>query len=425
MRRRTWIALALSATAALALAVVGATSAAHSTRDGAAKASLAMPTIKGRGGFAGATAKGKPILIGAAVDLTKNMAPFDAPALAAAQIEIKKINAAGGVLGRPLQIIPINDQLDPTKTQQAAAQLVGKHVAIGWVTCDVDFSTPSIDEFLKAKLLTVAPCIGTDEMGPSRFGSPGKLAFSFGNAAQDEGAGVAEYAISRGWKNATVVTDNLLRYFQDVCKAFTVRFQQLGGKIVAQEGFTQFQNQINTTVSRVNNEKSDVIAFCTSFAVDQPAFVSGLRSLHNNTPIIDGWGSDGSYWWPQNPPVTNFYYLTFASPWGDDPSKQIRAFEAKMKAAGHPAQTGGFLGGAAAIQGIAHAINLAHGSTNGAKLARVMVKFHKFPTISGKVSFSAGLHTVFGRRYRVILVNNNKAKYVGSITASSPANIGR
>jgi ABC-type branched-subunit amino acid transport system substrate-binding protein len=222
-----------------------------------------------------------------------------------------------------------------------------------------------------------------------------------------------------------VVTDNLLRYFQDVCKAFTVRFQQLGGKIVAQEQFTQFQNQINSVVSRVNNEKSNVIAFCTSFGVDQPAFVSGLRSLHNNTPIIDGWSSDGSYWWPQNPPVTNFYYLTFASVWGDDPSKQIRAFEAKMKAAGHAPQTGGFMGGAAAIQGIAHAINLAHGSTNGAKLAAVMVKFHKFPTISGKVSFSAGLHTVFGRRYRVIFVNDNKAKYVGSITASSPANIGR
>ena len=102
MRRRTWIAVALCATAALALAVVGVTSAAHSTKGGGAK--------------------GKPILIGAAVDLTKNMAPFDAPALAAAQIEIKKINAAGGVLGRPLQIIPINDQLDPTKTQQAAAQ---------------------------------------------------------------------------------------------------------------------------------------------------------------------------------------------------------------------------------------------------------------------------------------------------------------
>jgi branched-chain amino acid transport system substrate-binding protein len=371
-------------------------------------------------------AKKKPIVIGAVVDLTKNMAPFDAPALLAAQLEIKAINAKGGVLGRPLQLKFLNDQLDAAKTKQDAVSMLQKHVDIGWVTCDVNYAAPAAQEFLNAGKLTVAPCLGTDELSPIRFGSKGKLGFSFGNAAQDEGAAVAEYAYKvKHWTTADVVTDNLLRYFQDVCKAFSVRFQELGGKIVGQESFTQGDKTINNVVSRVNNEKADVIAFCTSFGADQPAFVSGLRSLHNNTPIINGWASDGNYWWPKNPPVTNFYYLTYASVWGDDPSAQVRAFEAEMKAAGHPAQTGGFLGGAAAIQGIADAIKKAHGSTNGAKLASIMVRFHKVPTISGNVSFSPSLHTVFGRAYRVILVNDNKAKYVGEITASSPADIGR
>jgi len=374
----------------------------------------------------GTAAKKKPIVIGAVVDLTKNMAPFDAPALLAAQLEIKAINAKGGVLGRPLQLKFLNDQLDPAKTKQDAVQWLQKKVDIGWVTCDVNYAAPAAQEFLNAGKLTIAPCLGTDELSPIRFGARGKLGFSFGNAAQDEGAAVAEYAYKvKHWTTADVVTDNLLRYFQDVCKAFTVRFQQLGGKIVAQESFTQGDKTINNVVSRVNGEKADVIAFCTSFGADQPAFVSGLRSLNNQTPIINGWASDGNYWWPKNPPVTNFYYLTYASVWGDDPSKQVRAFEAEMKAAGHPAQTGGFLGGAAAIQGIADAIVKAHGSTNGAKLASIMVHFHKVPTISGNVSFSPSLHTVFGRAYRVIFVNNNKAKYVGEITASSPANIGR
>jgi len=371
-------------------------------------------------------AAGKPIVIGAVVDLTKNMAPFDAPALLAAQLEIKAINAKGGVDGRPLKMVFLNDQLDPAKTKQDAVSMLAKKVDIGWVTCDVNYAAPAAQEFLNAGKLTIAPCIGTDELSPLRFGAKGKLGFSFGNAGQDEGAAAAEYAFKvKHWKTADVVTDNLLRYFQDVCKAFTVRFTQLGGKIVAQEAFTQGDKTINNVVSKVNNEKADGIAFCTSFGADQPAFVAGLRSLHNETPIINGWASDGNYWWPKSPPVTNFYYLTYASVWGDDPSPQVRALEAQMKAAGHPAQTGGFVTGAAAIQGIATAITDAHGSTNGATLANVMVKFHKVPTISGNVSFSAGLHAVFGRAYRVILVNDNKAKLVGEVTASSPANIGR
>jgi branched-chain amino acid transport system substrate-binding protein len=367
-----------------------------------------------------------PIVIGAVVDLTKNMAPFDAPALLAAQLQIKAINAKGGVNGRKLKMVFLNDQLDPAQTKQFALQMLQKKVDIGWVTCDVNYAAPAAQEFLNAGKLTIAPCLGTDELSPIRFGSKGKLGFSYGNAAQDEGAAAAEFSYkTKGWRTAVVVTDNLLRYFQDVCKAFTVRFTELGGKIVSQEAFTQGDKTINNVVSKVNNEKSDTIAFCTSFGGDQPAFVSGLRSLHNNTPIINGWASDGNYWWPTSPPVTNFYYLTYASVWGDDPSAQVKAFEAKMKAAGHPAQTGGFLGGAAAIQGIAAAVAKTGGGTNGAKLASVMVKFHKLPTISGNVSFSAGLHTVFGRAYRVIVVNDNKASFVKLVTATSPANIGR
>jgi branched-chain amino acid transport system substrate-binding protein len=369
-----------------------------------------------------ATAK-KPILIGAAIDLTKNMAPFDAPALTAAQIEIKKINAAGGVLGRKLQLKFVDDQLDPQKTKQAAVQFLSEGADIIWVTCDVDYATPAAQEGLNKGKLTIAPCLGTDELSPLRFGTKGKLAFSFGNAAQDEGAAMAEYAYKqKHWKSAVVVTDNLLRYFQDICKAFTVRYKALGGKIVAQESFSQGDKTINNVVSRVNNEKSSMITFCTSFAGDQPAFVSGLRSLNNKTPIMNSWAGDGAYWWPKNPKVTNYYFVTYASAFGDDPSKQVRAFEGLMKKAGHPAQTGGFLGGASAIQGIVYAIKKAH-SLNGAKLASVMVRFHNVPTISGPVSFSAQLHSVFGRTYRVIKVQNNTAKVVGKVRASSPAKI--
>jgi branched-chain amino acid transport system ATP-binding protein len=46
-----------------------------------------------------------------------------------------------------------------------------------------------------------------------------------------------------------------------------------------------------------------------------------------------------------------------------------------------------------------------------------MEKFKKVPTLSGLVSFSPQFHTVYGRQYRVIKINNNKARYVGAVTA--------
>ena len=46
-----------------------------------------------------------------------------------------------------------------------------------------------------------------------------------------------------------------------------------------------------------------------------------------------------------------------------------------------------------------------------------MEKFKGVPTLSGKVSFSPKLHSVFGRQYRVIKIQNNKAEVVGTVVA--------
>jgi hypothetical protein len=46
-----------------------------------------------------------------------------------------------------------------------------------------------------------------------------------------------------------------------------------------------------------------------------------------------------------------------------------------------------------------------------------MEKFKNVTTVSGKVSFSKSLHTVFGRQYRVIRVQDNVPTVVGTIKA--------
>ena len=140
--------------------------------------------------------------------------------------------------------------------------------------------------------------------------------------------------------------------------------------------------------------------------------ISGLRTLGNNTAILNSWAGDGVYWLPKSPQVTNYYFVTYASIFGDDPNPAINKL-AKQVHAG----TGGFVAGSAAIDGLVTAINRAGGSTTGAALAAQLVKFHKVPTLSGLVSFSPKLHTCFGRQYRVIKIQNNKPHVVGEVVA--------
>jgi branched-chain amino acid transport system substrate-binding protein len=351
------------------------------------------------------------------------MSYFNLPALTAAKLEAAKINAKGGVLGHPLVFQDGDTTLDPGQTKSVAQDLISKGAKIMWVTCDVDYATPAVQEALKQGMLAIAPCIGTDQMGPKRFGAQGNLAFSFGNVAQDEGAALAQMAWKQGFRSATVVTDKVLYYTQSVCKAFTARFQKLGGKITLEESFTQGDKTIGNVVTSVNSKKTNAIAICTVTQADLPSFVSGLRSLGNNTPIISPWSADGTFWLPKSPAVSNFYVVTFASIYGDDPSKAVKALQAQMTGKNAPT-TGGFVTGASAIDALAYAIKKNGGSTNGAKLAATLQKLRNFPTISGPISFSAKYHTVFGRTYRVIKITNGKAKLIGTIKAGTPQDIG-
>ena len=90
---RIWLALGLAVAVAAAVAVYAGTA-----------------TGKGKAG--------QTIIIGAAVDLTSSMKPFDSPALAGAQIEAKNLAAAGGP---NFQIKVCNHQLK--KQKSCAAQL--------------------------------------------------------------------------------------------------------------------------------------------------------------------------------------------------------------------------------------------------------------------------------------------------------------
>jgi branched-chain amino acid transport system substrate-binding protein len=361
------------------------------------------------------------VTIGWAYDGKGAMAPFDGPALATARDRVRQVNRGSGV---DLEIKTCDTQGNkPATAKSCAARLLSQGADVIFTTCDVDLAAPVVQESLNRSKLTIAPCIGTDQMGPKRFGAKGRLAFSFGNVAQDEGSAMAEYAWRRGWREAALATDTVIVYFRNVVQAFEARWRQLGGKIVAKETYQSLGGNPaswQNAATRLNNARdADVIVTSTAAAFGaQVPILNGVRTLGNKTPFLNSWAGDGNYWYTPNPKITNYYYVTFASAFGDDPVAAVNALAKRNKAAiAKAGSTGGFITGPAAIDGLVTAIRRAGGSTDGARLAAQMERFKNVSTLSGKVSFSRSLHTVFGRQYRVIRVQNNLPKVVGTVKA--------
>jgi branched-chain amino acid transport system substrate-binding protein len=366
----------------------------------------------------------EPIKIGAAIDESSFMSSVDDPALAGAELEAKKINEAGGVDGREIEFTVGNTSAEPGKNKSVAEEEVGNGAEILWVTCDVDVATPAIQVGLAEKMLTVSPCIGTDQMGPKRFGGEGKLAFSYGNVAQDEGAAMAEAAKNQGWKTANMAVDQSIAYEPNVCEAFRVRFEENGGEVKLEEKFTEGDGTIGSVANKINGSKADTDVICATVAGDATTFVSSIRGAGNETPILTPWSLDGTFWLPKNQKeATNVWTITGASVYGDDPNAEVNKIVKELTAEGKQPVTSAFLLGAGAVDGIKAAIEENEGSTEGEALATSMEGFKNLETVSGQVSFSPELHTAFGREYRVIEVTDGKAKYVESVEAGEPAEI--
>src|SRR3954462_3386197 len=321
--------LAFAAAAVLALALIGSALASSSAR----------------------SAK-KPIVIGWAFDGNGSMGPFDGPALTAAKLRINTVHAKGGVNGRKLKLLTCDTQGNkPDVAKACALRLVGQKANVIFTTCDVDLAAPVVRVAIDRGLLAVASCIGTDQMGPKRFGAKGRLAFSYGNVAQDEGSAMAQYAWAKGWKSAALATDTVIVYFKDVVKAFKARFTQLGGKIVAQESYQSLgSTSQQNVITKLNGAKADVIVTATAGSFGAlPQIVAGLRTLDNQTPVLNSWAGDGTYWVTKEPQVTNYYYVTFASAFGDDPVPAVNALSKKLGKATYG--IGGFVTGSAAPRG--------------------------------------------------------------------------
>ena len=385
-----------------------------------AMAAVAIVAVAVVGGGSAASQQTRTTTIGWAYDGVGAMAPFDGPALATAKTRIAELNRTNPL---KLRLITCNTQGNkPAVAKACATKLLSQGAEIIMTTCDVDLAAPVVQTSINRGKLTVAACIGTDQMGPKRFGPKGRLAFSFGNVAQDEGSAMAEYAWKRGWRTASLATDTVIVYFRNVVQAFEKRFTQLGGRIATKETYQSAGGNPaswQSTVTRLNGEDADVIVTSTAAAFGaQVPILNGLRTLGNNTPFLNSWAGDGNYWYTQEPKISNYYYVTFASAFGDDPVRAVNALARKNKAAiAKAGSTGGFITGPAAIDGIAIALERTGGNQNGLALAAEMEKFKNVPTLSGRVSFSRQLHTVFGRQYRVIRVQNSTPKVVGTIKA--------
>ena len=363
----------------------------------------------------------EPILIGSAMAQTGFMSPFDVPALDTARIAIDATNSAGGVLGCQLELIEVDGESDPDKGAQIATDLIDQGAQLMLVTCDYDINAKASQVAQDAGVLVIAPCVGDTIMGPDAGLT---LGFSLGSAVPGEAAIMAEWAFEEFGPKASLFKDMSIKYTQNQCKVFEERWTQLGGEIVSAPEFSQTQQgslaaPVTAQVKEIKDSNPDVVALC-SYPGGGAEAAAALRAGGVETPVVSGFGMDGAFWLGAVPDLSDFYFVTYASVFGDDPNPKVTELLSAYKSlTGTDAATSGLVTGASSIEAFALAAEQA-GSTNGADLAAALEAFDNVELTAGPTSFSPQLHVNVTRPMAVMQVQDGSHSFIEYRTAEQP-----
>ena len=232
-------------------------------------------------------ASAEDLLIGGTLSLTGVQAPLDEPGFRGAKVAAKHLNDNGGILGRQVVFRNIDGKSDPVTVGNATVQLIDQGAEFIVAPCDFDFGGPAGREAQSSGIVGISTCASDPLYSAWSLGDK-QFTLSMWNTTM--GATAAEYAFNeRGWKTAYVVTDQFIAYTQSLSKYFVAHFDNIGGKIILEDTYTNGDNDFSAQIARLQalGEKPDVI-FISSYGTDVGVIVRALREIGIDSPVLGG-----------------------------------------------------------------------------------------------------------------------------------------
>jgi len=228
------------------------------------------------------------VTIGLATAQTGGLAFADQPSLAGFKMAVDEINAKGGLGGKYMIKLDIKDtRSDTAATVQAAQELVAAGVKVLITPCDADPSIAAGQISQAAQIPTLTFC-GTT---PTITDAVGDYMFGTYPADNSQGALLADYAISKGYKTAYILTSPDTAYTLRLPQYFAEVFTKKGGTVMGEGTYTLGSQDFSAEVTKIKalDPQPDVI-MTAAYEPDFPALLKALRGAGITAPIL---GSDG------------------------------------------------------------------------------------------------------------------------------------
>ena len=356
----------------------------------------------------GAAAAQETIKIGEYASLTGKEAAFGQSSHKGTLLAVEEINAAGGVLGRKIELITEDNQSKQGESATIVKKLIFRDKVVG-----------ILGEVASMRSLEAAPicqAYKTPMISPSstnpKVTEIGNYIFRVCFIDPFQGTVMAKFAKNTlKIHRVAVLTSVSSAYSVGLAKYFKEQFTSDGGEVVIEQKFTEGDKDFNAQLTAIKAAGVEGI-FVPGYYTEAALICRQARELDMSVPLFggDGWEA------PEliqigGTAVEGCYYSTHYSPQVNTPA--VRAFVARFGARydGEVPDAMAALGYDSALV-MADAIRRA-GSTEGPAIRDALAATRNFQGVTGATTMDKDRNA--SKAAVVIMVKDGKFKFVQSV----------
>jgi branched-chain amino acid transport system substrate-binding protein len=228
----------------------------------------------------------KPLRIGLIGPFTGASADFGLPMLNGAKLAVDEINSAGGYLGRPLELVVMDDTATPDVGLERSKELVKDGVTATIGFCNTGVALKSLEVFQTAKLPLIVPC-ATGSPITAKYPAP--ESYIFRTSARDaiQAPFVVDDIVGRGWTKVAIFADKTgygEAGLQDVVKALAAKDLQPAYVARFDLGVKDLQAELKAAQAAGAN-----VVFSYTVGPENAVIAKGRQALKWNVPQVGAW----------------------------------------------------------------------------------------------------------------------------------------
>jgi branched-chain amino acid transport system substrate-binding protein len=311
--------------------------------------------------------------------VTGQYASFGQQMTNGAQMAVEDINAAGGVLGKKLDLDVGDDACDPKQAVAVANQMVGNGVALVAGHYCSGSSIPASKVYAEANLVQISPAstnpaFTDDRAGPNIYRVCGR---------DDQQGGVAGKYLAKHFadKNIAFVHDKTA-YGKGLADETKKAMNEAGKQEAMYEAITAGEKDYSALVSKLKRANIDVVYF-GGYHTEAGLIIRQMRDQGMNTILMGGDALITQEFWSITGPAGEGTLMTFSP----DPRKNLAAAEVVKRFKDKGIEPEGYvLYTYAAIQAWKQATDKAK-SVDSAEVVKAL-NDTEFDTVIGKFKFN-------------------------------------